>query len=56
MFRERPWISAIYDAHSDLNELFVPDYEIKEGDVLTNKIIGTAIENHADAYAAECKM
>ena len=35
MFRERPWISAIYDAHSDLNELFVPDYEIKEGDVLT---------------------
>ena len=28
MFRERPWISAIYDAHSDLNELFVPDYEI----------------------------
>lgn len=29
---------------------------IKEGDALTNKIIGTAIENHADAYAAECKM
>lgn len=29
---------------------------VKEGDVLTNKIIGTAIENHADAYAAECKM
>ena len=29
---------------------------IKEGDVFTNKIIGTALENHADAYAGECKM
>ena len=29
---------------------------IKEGDVFTNKIIGTALEGHADVYAAECKM
>ena len=29
---------------------------IKEGDVFTNKIIGTALEGHSDAYAAECKM
>lgn len=29
---------------------------IKEGDVFTNKIIGTALENHSDAYAADCKM
>ncbi|MCT8160144.1 ABC transporter substrate-binding protein [Pseudoruegeria sp. SHC-113] len=29
---------------------------IKEGDVYTNKIIGVALEDHADAYAAECKM
>ena len=29
---------------------------IKEGDVFTNKIIGTALENHGDVYAAECKM
>ena len=29
---------------------------IKEGDVFTNKIIGTALENHADAYAGECQM
>jgi branched-chain amino acid transport system substrate-binding protein len=29
---------------------------IKEGDVFTNKIIGVALENHADAYAADCKM
>ncbi len=29
---------------------------IKEGDVFTNKIIGVALDNHADAYAADCKM
>ena len=29
---------------------------IQEGDVFTNKIIGTALEDHVDAYAAECKM
>ena len=29
---------------------------IKEGNVFTNKIIGTALENHSDAYAVDCKM
>ena len=29
---------------------------IKEGDVFTNRIIGPALENHADAYADECEM
>ncbi|MGB7242844.1 MAG: ABC transporter substrate-binding protein [Sulfitobacter sp.] len=29
---------------------------VKEGDVYTNKIIGVALENHSDAYAADCKM
>ena len=29
---------------------------VKEGDVITNKIIGTAFEDHQDAYAAECGM
>ncbi|WP_265516051.1 ABC transporter substrate-binding protein [Nitratireductor luteus] len=29
---------------------------VKEGDVLTNKIIGVALEDHQDAYAAECGM
>ncbi len=29
---------------------------IQEGDVFTNKIIATALENHADAYASQCKM
>ena len=29
---------------------------VKEGDVFTNKLIGVALEDHADAYAADCKM
>ncbi|MEM6384818.1 MAG: ABC transporter substrate-binding protein [Pseudomonadota bacterium] len=29
---------------------------VKEGDIFTNKLLGVALENHADAYAAECKM
>ncbi len=29
---------------------------IKEGDVLTNKIVGTALVNHADAYSAQCNL
>ncbi|MDA0961948.1 MAG: ABC transporter substrate-binding protein [Proteobacteria bacterium] len=29
---------------------------IQEGDVFTNRIIGTALTGHTDVYAAECKM
>ncbi len=29
---------------------------IKEGDIYTNKIIGTALESHGDAYASECSF
>jgi branched-chain amino acid transport system substrate-binding protein len=29
---------------------------IKEGDVYTNKIVSTALEDHQDAYAADCSM
>jgi branched-chain amino acid transport system substrate-binding protein len=29
---------------------------VKEGDVITNKIIATAFEDHQDAYASECGM
>jgi branched-chain amino acid transport system substrate-binding protein len=29
---------------------------IKEGDVLTNKIIGTAFTDHGDAYAKDCAL
>lgn len=29
---------------------------VKEGDVVTNKVIGVAATNHTDAYAGDCKM
>lgn len=29
---------------------------VQEGDVFTNKLVGTALEDHGDAYAAECQM
>lgn len=29
---------------------------VREGDVLTNKIIGPAMSDHGDAYAEQCKM
>ena len=29
---------------------------VKEGDVVTNKIIGVAAEDHTDVYGADCKM
>ncbi len=41
--------------HHPVQNIYVREV-IKEGDVFTNKIIGTALENHADAYASECKM
>jgi branched-chain amino acid transport system substrate-binding protein len=41
--------------HHPIQDIYVREV-IKEGDVYTNKIIATAMEDHADAYAAECKM
>lgn len=35
MFRERPWLAHIQHAHNACDELFVPDVEINDGDVLT---------------------
>lgn len=29
---------------------------VREGDVLTNRLVGLALEDHGDAYAAECAM
>lgn len=29
---------------------------VLEGDVYTNKIVGLALENHSDAYAAQCEL
>ena len=41
--------------HHPIQDIYAREV-IKEGDVFTNKIIGVALENHADAYADECKM
>ncbi len=41
--------------HHPVQNIYVREV-IQEGDVFTNKIIGTALENHADVYAADCKM
>ena len=41
--------------HHPVQNIYVREV-IKEGDVFTNKIIGTGLENHSDAYAADCKM
>ena len=41
--------------HHPVQDIYVREV-IKEGDVFTNKIIGVALEDHADAYAGECKM
>ncbi|MEM9147841.1 MAG: ABC transporter substrate-binding protein [Pseudomonadota bacterium] len=41
--------------HHPVQTLYVREV-VREGDVLTNKIIGPALTDHADAYAADCKM
>lgn len=41
--------------HHPIQNIYVREV-VKEGDVYTNKIIATGLSNHADAYAAECKM
>lgn len=43
------------DNHHPIQTIYSREV-VKEGDVFTNKIIGVALENHADAYASECKM
>lgn len=41
--------------HHPIQDIYVREV-IKEGDVYTNKIIGVALEDHSDAYVADCKM
>ncbi|MGE0279086.1 MAG: ABC transporter substrate-binding protein [Rhizobiaceae bacterium] len=38
-----------------IQDLYVREV-IKEGDVLTNKIVGTAFTDHSDAYAKDCPL
>ncbi|SMP10237.1 ABC transporter substrate-binding protein [Shimia sagamensis] len=46
---------AFGDNHHPVQDIYVREV-IKEGDVYTNKIIATGLSDHADAYAADCKM
>jgi branched-chain amino acid transport system substrate-binding protein len=41
--------------HHPIQDIYAREV-IREGDIFTNKIIGVALEDHADAYAADCKM
>lgn len=41
--------------HHPIQNIYVREV-VQEGDVFTNKIIATGLENHADAYADSCKM
>ena len=41
--------------HHPVQDIYVRKV-VKEGEVLTNKILDTAFTNHADAYAGECKI
>lgn len=41
--------------HHPVQDIYVRQV-IQEGDVFTNKIVGTALSDHADAYAAACNM
>ncbi len=41
--------------HHPIQDIYVREV-VQEGDVFTNKVIGTALTDHGDAYAADCKM
>ena len=41
--------------HHPIQNIYVREV-VKEGDVYTNRTIGVALENHADAYAKDCRM
>ncbi len=41
--------------HHPIQDIYVREV-IQEGDVFTNKIIGTALQDHSDVYAADCKF
>ncbi len=43
------------DNHHPVQTIYAREV-VKEGDVYTNKLLGTALVDHADAYAGDCKM
>ena len=46
---------AFADNHHPIQNIYMREV-IKEGDVVTNKVIGVAAQDHSDAYGASCKM
>ncbi len=45
-----------FDAsHHPIQDIYVREV-VKEGDVLTNKIVGIGLKQHSHAYIADCKM
>ena len=47
--------SRVRPNNHPIQDIYVREV-IKEGDVFTNKLVGVALEDHGDAYAADCKM
>ena len=41
--------------HHPIQDIYMREV-VKEGDIVTNKIIGVAASNHQDVYGADCKM
>ena len=41
--------------HHPIQDIYVREV-VREGEVLTNRIVGMALEDHADAYADKCAM
>ena len=41
--------------HHPVQDIYIRQV-VKEGDLLTNKIIATGLTDHADAYAGDCKL
>jgi branched-chain amino acid transport system substrate-binding protein len=45
-----------FDAsHHPIQDIYVREV-VKEGEVLTNKIVGVGLKQHSHAYIADCKM
>jgi branched-chain amino acid transport system substrate-binding protein len=41
--------------HHPIQDIYVREV-VQEDGVITNRIVATALEDHADAYAAECSL
>lgn len=46
---------AFDNSHHPIQDLYVREV-VEEGDLLTNRIVSKVLEQHSNAYAADCKM